>query len=271
MPELPEVEVTCRGISAYLTNRHITQVIIRNASLRWPIPSTLTTLLPDQCITTVTRRAKYLLLHCDQGTLIIHLGMSGSLRILPTTTPSLLHDHFELWLDSGKMLRYRDPRRFGAILWWDGAIQQHPLFQRLGPEPLSDAFNTRYLHTKIHDRRVSIKEALMNQHIVVGIGNIYANEALFHAGISPLSAANSLSQTRCAALVKAVKTTLQQAIEAGGSSLRDFTDCNGRAGCFQQQYWVYGRHDQPCRQCGALINKIRQGQRSTFYCLQCQQ
>lgn len=270
MPELPEVEVTCRGIEAYLANRHITQVIIRNTSLRWPVSSELTTLLPGQRIDTVTRRAKYLLLNCSKGTLIIHLGMSGSLRILPTPTPSLLHDHFELWLDSGNMLRFRDPRRFGAILWWNGNIQQHPLFQKLGPEPLTDAFNAQFLYEKTRGRRVSIKGALMNQHIVVGIGNIYANEALFHAGIIPLIAANSLSLACCAKLVDAVKNTLQQAIEAGGSSLRDFTDCNGRPGCFQQQYWVYGRNEQPCRQCGAPINKTRQGQRSTFYCMQCQ-
>lgn len=270
MPELPEVEITRRGIDACLTGRCITQVIIRNASLRWPVASELITLLPGQRINTVTRRAKYLLLNCSKGTLIVHLGMSGSLRVLPLATPSLLHDHFELWLDNGKMLRFRDPRRFGAILWWVGDIQRHPLLQKLGPEPLSDTFNAQFLYKKTRHRNAGIKTVLMNQHIVVGIGNIYANEALFHAGISPLIAADSLSMARCTKLVAAVKTTLQQAIEAGGSSLRDFTDCNGTPGCFQQQYWVYGRAGQPCRQCSAPISKVRQGQRSTFFCPRCQ-
>jgi len=270
MPELPEVEITRRGIDTYLTGQHITQVIIRNPSLRWPISSKLTTLLPGQQINAVTRRAKYLLLDCSQGTLILHLGMSGSLRVLPLATPSLLHDHFELWLDNGKMLRFRDPRRFGAILWWAGDIQQHPLLREIGPEPLSDAFNAPFLYKKTRNRSISVKEILMNQRIVAGIGNIYANEALFHAGISPLITADSLNTARCTKLVNAVKITLQRAIEAGGSSLRDFADCNGRPGCFQQQYWVYGRAGQPCRQCSAPINKIRQGQRSTFFCPQCQ-
>ncbi len=271
MPELPEVEITRRGIDAYLTGQHITQVIIRNPSLRWPIPAELTTLLPGQQINTVTRRAKYLLLGCSRGTLILHLGMSGSLRILPLSTPALLHDHFELWLENGKMLRFRDPRRFGAILWWEGDIQQHPLLREIGPEPLSDAFSTQFLYEKTRHRSMNIKAILLNQHIVAGLGNIYANEVLFHAGISPLIAADSLSTMRCAKLVDAIKMTLQQAIEAGGSSLRDFTDCNGKPGCFQQQYWVYGRAGQPCRHCRTPINKIRQGQRSTFFCPQCQQ
>ncbi|SFU73785.1 DNA-(apurinic or apyrimidinic site) lyase /Formamidopyrimidine-DNA glycosylase [Nitrosomonas eutropha] len=270
MPELPEVEVTRRGIDAHLAGRYITQVKIRNYALRWPVSPELITLLPGQRINTITRRAKYLLFACSKGTLIIHLGMSGSLRVLPVSTPSLLHDHFELWLDNEKMLRFRDPRRFGAILWWDEDIHQHPLLQKLGPEPLSDTFNGLFLHEKIQKRNVSIKEALMNQHIVVGIGNIYANEALFHAGISPLIAASSLSTATCARLVDAVRMTLQRAIEAGGSSLRDFTDCDGSPGCFQQQYWVYGRAGLPCRKCGALVSKTRQGQRSSFFCAQCQ-
>lgn len=271
MPELPEVEITRRGIDAHLTGRSITQVNIRNAALRWPVPSELFSLLPGQRINTITRRAKYLLLNCSQGTLIMHLGMSGNLRVLPASTPPQRHDHFDLQMDDGMMLRFRDPRRFGAILWWKEAIHKHPLLQKLGLEPLSDAFNGQFLYEKTRGRSACIKEVLMNQHIVVGVGNIYANEALFHAGISPLTAAGNLDMVQCARLVDAVRTTLLRAIDAGGSSLRDFTDCEGSPGYFQQQYWVYGRVNQPCRQCGELVSKVRQGQRSTFFCTRCQQ
>ncbi len=271
MPELPEVEVTRRGIHTHLTGASITQAQIRHSVLRWPVPDDLATLLPGQQICAVNRRAKYLLFACSKGTLIVHLGMSGSLRVLPASTPPLRHDHFDLQMDNGAMLRFRDPRRFGAILWWDDDIHQHPLLQKLGPEPLSADFDGQFLQAKIHGRNASIKEVLMNQHIVVGVGNIYANEALFHAGISPLAAAGSLSRAQCERLAEAVKATLLRAIEAGGSSLRDFTDCEGNPGYFQQQYWVYGRADQPCRQCGTQVSKTRQGQRSTFFCAQCQQ
>ncbi len=271
MPELPEVEITRRGINAHLAGRVITRVSIHHSILRWPVPSELITLLPGQLISMVARRAKYLLLTCSHGTLILHLGMSGSLRVLPASTPPRQHEHFDMQLDDGMMLRFRDPRRFGAILWWEGDIQEHPLLRKLGPEPLNDAFNSQFLYEKTRGRSVSIKEALMNQHIVVGVGNIYANEALFHAGISPLAAAGSLNMTQYERLVDAVRITLQRAIEAGGSSLRDFTDCEGSPGYFQQQYWVYGRAGQPCRQCERLVSKTRLGQRSTFFCAQCQQ
>ena len=271
MPELPEVEITRRGINTHLAGRIITQVSIRNSALRWPISPGLIDLLPGQQISAITRRAKYLLLTCSKGTLLIHLGMSGNLRMLPESTPPQLHDHFDLQIDNGMMLRFRDPRRFGAILWWDSDIRQHPLLQKLGPEPLDDNFDAQFLHKKIQRRNTSIKEVLMNQHIVVGIGNIYANEALFHAGISPLTTAGSLNTMQCERLVDAVRITLLRAIEAGGSSLRDFTDCEGSPGYFQQQYWVYGRKDQSCRRCGTPVSKIRQGQRSTFFCSQCQQ
>ena len=270
MPELPEVEITRRGIATHLVDRQIIRIKIHNHILRWPIPPELTTLLPGQRINAITRRAKYLLLACSKGTLIIHLGMSGSLRVLSQSSLPQKHDHFELWTDSEAVMRFRDPRRFGAVLWWDGEILQHPLLRQLGPEPLSDAFDGRFLHEKIRGHGISIKQILMNQHIVAGLGNIYANEALFHAGISPLAPASRLGIKRCKRLVSAVRTTLIQAIEAGGSSLRDFTDCYGTPGCFQQQYWVYGRTDQPCRQCGTLVKKIRQGQRSTFFCSKCQ-
>ncbi|MBV6389376.1 MULTISPECIES: bifunctional DNA-formamidopyrimidine glycosylase/DNA-(apurinic or apyrimidinic site) lyase [Nitrosomonas] len=270
MPELPEVEITRRGIDTHLAGRVITQISIRNPVLRWPVSPELIALLPGQRINAIARRAKYLLFACSRGTLIMHLGMSGNLRVLPESTPPQLHDHFDLQVDNGMMLRFRDPRRFGAILWWDGDIRQHPLLQKLGPEPLNDDFDGQFLYTKTRGRNASIKEVLMNQHIVVGIGNIYANEALFHAGISPLAAAGSLNTMQCERLVDAVKATLLRAIKAGGSSLRDFTDCEGSPGYFQQQYWVYGRAGQSCRHCGTSVSKTRQGQRSTFFCAQCQ-
>lgn len=247
------------------------RVNIRNPVLRWPISPELVALLPGQQIRAITRRAKYLLFACSRGTLIMHLGMSGNLRVLPESIPPQRHDHFDLQMDNGMMLHFRDPRRFGAILWWDGDICQHPLLQKLGLEPLNDDFTGQFLYEKTRRRNVSIKEALMNQHIVVGIGNIYANEALFHAGISPLATAGSLNIMQYEQLAAAVRMTLLRAIEAGGSSLRDFTDCEGNPGYFQQQYWVYGRAGQSCRQCGTPVSKIRQGQRSTFFCMQCQQ
>lgn len=270
MPELPEVEITRGGIAAYLTGRSIVNVSVRSRRLRWPIPDELISLLPGQKIEGVARRAKYLLFSCAHGTLIMHLGMSGSLRILSEPMQPTKHDHFDLQMEHGVILRFRDPRRFGAILWWVGDTSQHPLLQQLGPEPLGPQFNAKRLYESTRGRRISIKEALMDQRIVVGMGNIYANEALFHARISPLTAAGRVGARRCQCLVAAVKMTLQRAIAAGGSSLRDFVDCDGNPGYFQQQYWVYGRADQSCRQCGEFIKKIRQGQRATYYCANCQ-
>jgi formamidopyrimidine-DNA glycosylase len=270
MPELPEVEITRRGIASHLTTRRIVGVSIRNYALRWPVPADLVSKLAGQKISAVTRRAKYLLFTCSQGTLIMHLGMSGNLRVLSEPSPPKQHDHMDLQMDNGTILRFRDPRRFGAILWWDQDIAQHPLLRQLGPEPLDHHFDGSILHNKTRGRSASIKELLMNQHVVVGVGNIYANEALFHAGISPLTAAGCLGAKRCERLVDAVKITLTQAIEAGGSSLRDFTACDGSPGYFQQHYWVYGRADQLCRRCGTPVRKIRQGQRSTFFCTVCQ-
>ncbi|MFO7579521.1 bifunctional DNA-formamidopyrimidine glycosylase/DNA-(apurinic or apyrimidinic site) lyase [Nitrosomonas halophila] len=271
MPELPEVEITRRGVAAHLTGQRIAQVAVRHTGLRWPIAANLASVLPQQIIHAVSRRAKYLLMACDHGVLIIHLGMSGSLRVLSEPVAPGKHDHFDLLLANGRLLRFRDPRRFGAILWWPGDdVCQHPLLAGLGPEPLSEQFDGKVLHARTRGRRISIKEALLNQHIVVGIGNIYASEALFHAGISPLTSAGRLGVKRCERLAEAVKVTLLRAIEAGGSSLRDFVDCGGSPGYFQQQYWVYDRTHQACRQCGRPIMKIRQGQRSTFYCANCQ-
>ena len=270
MPELPEVEVTRQGIAPHLTGRCITGFIIRNAALRWPVPDDLNHILTGLEIHAVNRRGKYLLIDCGKGTLILHLGMSGSLRLLPATTPAQKHDHADLLLDSSMILRLRDPRRFGAILWETGEIMSHPLLARLGPEPLTAGFDGHALHTRTRNRSASIKETLMNSHIVVGIGNIYASEALFRAGINPKTAAGRIGIERCNRLAAAIRETLQLAIQAGGSSLRDFVGCDGSTGYFQQHYQVYNRTGQPCYHCSHSIRHIWQGQRSSFYCPHCQ-
>jgi formamidopyrimidine-DNA glycosylase len=270
MPELPEVETTRRGLAAHLTGLRIADVVIRNGSLRWPIPKNLPRLLRGCTVATLKRRAKYLLMDCGSGTLILHLGMSGSLRILPVNTAPAKHDHFDLILDNGTLMRLRDPRRFGAVLWHEGDPASHPLLATLGPEPLEDGFDAGYLHQVTRGRRISIKQCIMDNHVVVGVGNIYANESLFRAGIRPQLAAGKLSLPRCAKLVAEIRTTLAEAIKLGGSTLRDFVDTSGQAGYFQQTYWVYGRAGEPCRRCGAPIRQIKQGQRSSFYCGACQ-
>jgi formamidopyrimidine-DNA glycosylase len=270
MPELPEVEVTRRGLAAHLTGLAIADVVIRNAGLRWPIPKNLPKLLRGKTILSLKRRAKYLLMDCGNGTLILHLGMSGSLRILPASTPAEKHDHFELILSNNTLLRLRDPRRFGAVLWHSGDVHTHPLLASLGPEPLEDDFDARYLYQATRGRSVSIKQCIMNNHVVVGVGNIYANEALFRAGIKPHLPAGKLSLPRCAKLVEEIRATLTEAIQLGGSTLRDFVDTSGQPGYFQQHYWVYSRGGEPCRKCGSLIKQIKQGQRSSFYCGSCQ-
>ena len=270
MPELPEVETTLRGLSPHLTGQRIQQVIIRNPHLRWPIPDNLPGILRGQTIHKLQRRAKYLLLECDSGTLILHLGMSGSLRVLPALILPEKHDHFDLQLANGTLMRLRDPRRFGAVLWHEGDITQHPLLARLGPEPLQDDFNAAYLYRATRKRSAAIKQVIMDSHVVVGVGNIYASESLFHAGIRPQLAAAKLSVPRCARLVQTIRDTLSASIAQGGSTLRDFVDSNGKPGYFQQSYAVYGRTGEPCRACGTAIKQIVQGQRSTFYCPGCQ-
>jgi formamidopyrimidine-DNA glycosylase len=270
MPELPEVEITRRGLATHLTGLTITDAVIRNGKLRWPIPKSLPKLLRGQVIVSLKRRAKYLLMDCGSGTLILHLGMSGSLRILPVGTPAEKHDHFDLVLSNGTLMRLRDPRRFGAVLWHSGDVHNHPLLAALGPEPLENDFNARYLYQATRGRKVSIKQCIMDNHVVVGVGNIYANEALFRAGIKPQLAAGKLSLPRCAKLAEEIRATLSEAIKQGGSSLRDFVNTSGQPGYFQQHYWVYGRTGEPCRRCGTIIKQIRQGQRSSFYCGTCQ-
>ncbi len=270
MPELPEVETTLRGLAPHLVGQCVSDVVIRHPQLRWPIPMNLPKLLRGQTIHSISRRAKYLLIVCDSGTLILHLGMSGSLRILPAKTAPGKHDHFDLLLASGHLMRLRDPRRFGAVLWHEGDPAQHPLLAHLGVEPLEKEFDAAYLHCATRKRRAAIKLVIMDSHVVVGVGNIYANEALFRADIRPQLAANRLSLARCVRLAQAICEILGEAIRLGGSSLRDYVGSNGSPGYFQQHYWVYGRAGEPCRACGTPIKQIRQGQRSSFYCPYCQ-
>lgn len=270
MPELPEVETILRGLAPHLSGQRIVGVTIRHPHLRWPIPDYLPHLLGGLTIRAITRRAKYLLLDCGSGTLILHLGMSGSLRVLPADTAIEKHDHFDLLLANGLLMRLRDPRRFGAVLWHEGDPMQHPLLVHLGPEPLQEYFDADYLFRATRKRSAAIKLIIMDNHVVVGVGNIYANEALFRAGIRPQMIAAKLSKPRCVRLVQAIQETLTDAIALGGSSLRDFVNSDGEPGYFQQHYWVYGRAGLPCHACGSSIKQIKQGQRSSFYCPMCQ-
>jgi formamidopyrimidine-DNA glycosylase len=270
MPELPEVETTRRGIEPYVSGQVVQKMIVRERRLRWPVQQGLEQQLRGQRFISVSRRGKYLLLHAESGTLIIHLGMSGSLRILPCDTPALKHDHVDIVLNNAQCLRLRDPRRFGSIFWTTTDPLQHELLKDLGPEPLSDAFDTDYLYTTSRKRKVAVKQLIMNSHIVVGVGNIYANEALFLAGIRPGLAAGRITKPRCQQLVDAIKTVLSKAIKQGGTTLRDFTASDGNPGYFQLQLNVYGRGGEPCPRCGAFIKCLQQGQRATYYCPKCQ-
>ncbi|MCD6046318.1 MAG: DNA-formamidopyrimidine glycosylase, partial [Gammaproteobacteria bacterium] len=247
----------------------VTDVVIRQNRLRYPVTSELQKQLLGSRFTAIARRAKYLLLHTDKGDVIVHLGMSGSLHFLTQYQKNRTHDHIDLNLENGRVLRYTDPRRFGAWLWCENALA-HPLLLHLGPEPLSPAFNATYLWSQLQKRRVAIKIALMNSHIVVGVGNIYASEALFAAAIAPLRPAHSLSQQDCAALVMSIQKILQRAIQAGGTTLKDFVNSQGKPGYFQQQLNVYGRKEAPCVDCQTPIIAIQLGGRSTFYCPNCQ-
>lgn len=268
MPELPEVEVTLRGIAPYVTGRVIGAALARNRRLRWPVPASLEA-LAGRAVHGVGRRGKYLLFACDGGHLIVHLGMSGSLRLLPAGTPPGKHDHVDLVFDD-RVLRLRDPRRFGAVLWTEAPPETHPLLVHLGIEPLSRALTAAPLYDMTRGHRTAIKHLLMDARRIVGIGNIYACESLFLAGIDPRTPAGRLSRVRCAALVVAIKQILRKAIRAGGASLRDFVRSDGEPGHFQLRSSVYGRAGLPCRRCGAELRRIIQGQRATFYCPRCQ-
>lgn len=270
MPELPEVETTKRGISRHVCQHSIVDVTIRQPLLRWPVPDNLPQLLVGQTFQSVERRGKYLLLNTNRGTLIIHLGMSGSLRILPSDTQAGKHDHVDIGFENSSVLRLRDPRRFGAVLWSDSQPAKHELLDSLGIEPLSREFRGEFLHEKARKRKVDIKQFIMNSHIVVGVGNIYASEALFLSGIRPTHAAHKISLPRMIKLADAIKTVLRQAIRKGGTSLRDFTRSDGKPGYFRQSLNVYGREGEPCNNCRSAIKLIRQGQRATYYCSKCQ-
>jgi formamidopyrimidine-DNA glycosylase len=268
MPELPEVETTRRGIEPHVCDQPIEKVILRETRLRWPI-STEVSGLQGRQIRGVSRRGKYLLMHLDRGNLIWHLGMSGSMRILPTGTAAENHEHVEFQLGNGMALKFRDPRRFGALLYCAHDPLQHRLLRQLGPEPLSDAFDTDYLYHCCRKRSAAIKPVLMNSHIVVGVGNIYASEALFLAGIRPTRAAGRISKPRIARLVCAVRDILAAAIGQGGSTLRDFTQADGKPGYFSQELQVYGNKAE-CKTCGKPIKQLVQAQRSSYYCPGCQ-
>jgi len=269
MPELPEVETTCRGLAPHLTGRCVTGVTLRRPDLRWPIPPELARLLPGQRVLGIRRRAKYLLLDTEPGSVLLHLGMSGSLRVLPAAIAPGPHDHVDIALDSGRVLRFNDPRRFGCLLW-QPAGSTHKLLRELGPEPLSEAFNGDTLFERSRGRRASVKTFLMDQSVVVGVGNIYAAESLFRAGIAPGRQAGRVSRQRYQGLATAVTSVLGHAIERGGTTLRDFISPDGAPGYFEQELLVYGREGEACRTCTRPLRGTRLGNRATAWCVNCQ-
>ena len=270
MPELPEVETTRRGILPHALDELVAEVVVRDRRLRWPIPEELSRFLPGARIEAIQRRGKYLLFRTDAGTLIAHLGMSGSLRVVTPADEPKAHDHVDIILGNGKILRYNDPRRFGCMLWTLADPLQHDLLRQLGPEPLEEGFNAGYLYTLSRGRRLAIKSFIMDSQVVVGVGNIYANEALFAAGIRPGRAAGRVSRPRYEKLVGAVCTILTAAVEQGGTTLRDFVGGDGKPGYFRQQLNVYDHGGEPCPACGLELCETRLGQRSTVYCRACQ-
>ncbi len=274
MPELPEVETTLRGVGPHITDKAVSGVILRQSKLRWPVNPDLPQILQGLLVEECSRRAKYLIIRFQTGVLLIHLGMSGSLRVFTMGDDRIgkpdKHDHIDIEFSDGTVLRYHDPRKFGAFLWFEGIAECHPLLAKLGPEPLSDEFDADYLYRKMKVLKRAVKLVLMDNAVVVGVGNIYANESLFKAGIVPHRPAYTLSRQECTTLVETVKTVLKRAIETGGSTLRDFVNSDGQSGYFQQEYAVYGRQDKPCVKCGRPILKEVLGQRGTFYCSHCQ-
>ena len=270
MPELPEVETSRQGIMPHILKQTVTDVIIRQKQLRWPISQNLKKDILRQRINSIERRAKYILLQCNTGTAILHLGMSGSLHIVDHKTEAGKHDHIDFQFSNGKSLRLHDPRRFGSVLWTRANVNQHKLLKKLGPEPLNDEFNGGYLFNGSRKRKVSIKSFIMNSHIVVGVGNIYANESLFAAGINPKRQAGRISRQRYELLAESIKSILTMAIKQGGTTLRDFTQQDSKPGYFKQSLQVYGKTGQACPGCQQSIKHFNQQQRSTFYCPHCQ-
>lgn len=274
MPELPEVETTKNGIAPYLAHATIAKLTVRRRDLRWPIPKNLEHTLKGVQVNGITRRGKYLLIATPKGTLIAHLGMSGSLRVIPKGEQNKhalkKHDHYDILTEDGHIIRYHDPRRFGFLLWTTEDPNQHPRIAVLGPEPLSDAFTAEYLHKASRKRTATVKSFIMDSHIVVGVGNIYASESLFGAGIRPTAQAGKISLARYEKLVECIKTVLARAIKQGGTTLKDFVNSNGEPGYFAQQLNVYGREGEPCRRCSGVIKQKTIGQRASFYCPKCQ-
>lgn len=269
MPELPEVETSCRGIRPHLLGQTITKVVVREPRLRWRIENEIYTAEGHEVIS-VARRAKYILVDTGVGHMILHLGMSGSLRVCQSDTAVSKHDHVDICLNSGQCVRYNDPRRFGALVWTDKAPFLHPLLASLGPEPLSEDFSGDYLWRKASGKKQLVKSFIMDSSVVVGVGNIYASEALFKAGILPTRQAGKVSRQRYHDLVDAIKETLQAAIKSGGTTLKDFVSTDGKPGYFKQKLLVYQRTGEPCVSCQAPIKQKRLNQRSTFYCTSCQ-
>lgn len=269
MPELPEVEVSRMGITPHVVGQMVCRIVVRNPQLRWPVPAEIQQ-MEGQVIRRVSRRAKYLLLETDIGYAIVHLGMSGSLRVLPADISPQKHDHVDLVLASGEVLRYNDPRRFGAWLWQQPADAVHTVLGKLGPEPLDAAFSGDYLAEKAKGKRTAIKQLIMDNQVVVGVGNIYANESLFSAGIHPKRAAGQISRQRLALLVAEIKSVLAFAIEQGGTTLKDFKNADGKPGYFAQELLVYGKAGQPCPRCDKPLSEVKIGQRATVYCSGCQ-
>jgi formamidopyrimidine-DNA glycosylase len=270
VPELPEVETTRRGIEPHVVGRRISRLLVHDRRLRWPVDLSLIAAVAGRAIRRAGRRAKYLLIETESGTLILHLGMSGSLRVLPAVTPRIAHDHVDIELDSGQTLRFNDPRRFGSLMFTAGDPLLHPLLKGLAPEPLEPEFNAEYLWKISRRRSVAIKQLIMNARLVVGVGNIYASEALFRARIRPRRRARSLSRAECVRLTRAIKVTLAMAMKVGGTTLRDYVTADGTPGYFRQKLYVYERAGLPCRVCRKPVKQFTQGARSTYWCPNCQ-
>lgn len=271
MPELPEVETTMRGIKPHLVRQKVVDVVVRHPRLRWPIPTNLRAKMQGQILRRIRRRSKYLLFEFDHGTLILHLGMSGRLRILSSSVAPQKHDHVDILFANGKYLRFTDPRRFGALLWTDHPPETHPLLSDIGTEPLTMAFNGDYLCEKARGKKIPVKSFLMDSKIVAGVGNIYATEALFYARIRPQSPAGKISEVQYQKLAAAVKSVLKKAISKGGTTLKDFTRSDGKPGYFYLELKAYGQGGKPCPRCKTIMKSVRIGQRSTVYCPICQQ
>lgn len=270
MPELPEVETTRRGLEPRVVGRRVREVVVRNPNLRWPVTRDLAAQMKGERFLAIRRRGKYLLFDCAKGHLLVHLGMSGRLTLVPSDRPAQIHDHVDVRLEGAEALRLTDPRRFGAMLWVRGPAERHALLRGLGVEPLEGAFTGEHLHQRAAGRQVAVKTFLMNAAIVTGVGNIYASEALFHAGIHPSRPAGRISRARWDRLAEAVRATLLRALAAGGTTLRNYRSVTDEAGAFASQCAVYGREGEPCLKCRRPVRAMRQGQRATYYCAGCQ-